>query len=98
MPSEAPIVVVDAEEEAKTVAVTATQTASATPASGAQPMRRDDNEAKLGAVRAEGRGCGAVRWRGPPQVRFPGGAVGRLIGGAALGMRHYTRSGFRRRR
>jgi len=88
MPAEAPIVVVDAEEEAKTVAVTATQ--PSTPAS-AQPMRRYDNDAeKLGrAVKAEGARMRRQRWRGPVKYALLAAAVGGMIGGIVLGARHY---------
>jgi serine/threonine protein kinase len=91
MPSEAPIVVVDAEEEAKTVAVTASQTVAATPVSAAQPMRRYDNEAqKLGrAVRAEGARMRRRRWRGPVKYVLLAVLAGGLIGGAVLGLRRY---------
>jgi eukaryotic-like serine/threonine-protein kinase len=91
MPSEAPIVVVDVEEEGKTVAVTATQTVAPTPVSAA-PMRRYDNETqKLGrAVRAEGARMRRRRWRGPLKYILLAALVGGIVGGAVLGVRHYV--------
>ncbi len=90
MPSEAPIVVVDTEEEAKTLAVTATQLAPS-PVSAAQPMRRYDVEdKKLGrAVRAEGARMRRRRWRAPAKYMLMAAMVGALVGGAVLGARHY---------
>jgi serine/threonine protein kinase len=93
MPADAPIVVVDAEEEAKTVAVTATQVAPS-PVSAAQPMRRYDVEDKLDqklgrAVKAEGARMRRQRWRGPIKYALVAAAVGAAVGGVVLGVRHY---------
>jgi serine/threonine protein kinase len=91
MPAEAPIVVVDAEEEAKTIAVTATQSSASVSAAGPQPMRRYDSDVeKLGrAVKAEGARMRRQRWRAPMKYALLAAVLGALAGGIVLGARHY---------
>jgi serine/threonine-protein kinase len=91
MPAESAIVVVDAEEEAKTLAVTATQVAPSASASSPQPMRRyDSDDQKLGrAVKAEGARMRRQRWRAPIRYALLAAVLGSLAGGIVLTARHY---------
>jgi serine/threonine-protein kinase len=90
MPSDDPEVVVEDEPEGKTVAVTATK--SATPAEQTHTTGRSEQESPRlhGALRAEGARLHRARWRGRAKVAAIAVAIGGSVGGVGLAIKRYV--------